>query len=304
MTPLPIQARTVIERAIREAAGESFSLRDCEPVTGGCIHRALRVADGATRYFVKLGPAETQAMFEAEADGLAAIRASDTMRTPATVAIAAHDGYACLVLEHLDMEAVRTPEHGERFADALARMHATQGERFGWHRDNFIGSTPQSNTPYDNWALFFVRERLRPQFQRARALGFTGELQRAGERLMDRVPALFLDYRPKPALLHGDLWHGNAGIDAGGEPVLFDPAVHYGDRESDLAMSELFGGFPTRFYSTYRTVAGLDSDFESRKPLYSLYHLLNHLNLFGRQYLRECERVAIRLEQALATHGR
>ena len=289
MTPLPIQARTVIERAIREAAGESFSLRDCEPVTGGCIHRALRVADGATRYFVKLGPAETQAMFEAEADGLAAIRASDTMRTPATVAIAAHDGYACLVLEHLDMEAVRTPEHGERFADALARMHATQGERFGWHRDNFIGSTPQSNTPYDNWALFFVRERLRPQFQRARALGFTGELQRAGERLMDRVPALFLDYRPKPALLHGDLWHGNVHMTAEG-PALIDPSCSYGHREVDLAMAALFGGFPAAFQQGYADEWPLRPGAGERRPIYQLYYLLVHVNLFGGSYVAGTER--------------
>src|SRR5690606_27524873 len=133
--------------------------------------------------------------------------------------------------------------------------------------------------------------------------GFTGELQRCGSRLLQRLAALFLEYRPEASLLHGDLWHGNAAMTADGQPVLFDPAVHYGDRESDLAMCELFGGFPPSFYAAYRRIRALDAGFESRKSLYALYHILNHLNLSGRGYLREAERLAAKLDTELGTRS-
>jgi len=189
---------------------------------------------------------------------------------------------------------------GIAFAERLVQLHRTPGEHFGWRHDNFIGRSPQPNGEGDNWAAFFVARRLRPQFERARANGFGGDLQRQGERLLGRVPALFLDYRPQPSLLHGDLWHGNAAFTAAGEPTVFDPAVHFGDREADLAMSELFGGFPSAFYAAYRSAWPLNEDYEQRKPLYSLYHILNHLNLFGRSYLREALRLSTRLNEELS----
>ena len=185
-------------------------------------------------------------------------------------------------------------------AGGRPQLHRTLGEHFGWPCDNFIGLTPQRNGLRDNWARFFTDCRLRPQFALAKANGFGGELQQQGERLFERVAALFLDYRPQPSLLHGDLWHGNAAMTADGEAVLFDPAVHHGDREADLAMSELFGGFPSAFYAAYRTAWPLDGDYEQRKLLYSLYHILNHLNLFGRGYLREALRLAVRLNEELS----
>ena len=161
----------------------------------------------------------------------------------------------------------------------LAKLHRTTGPRFGWHRDNWIGGTPQTNTWHDGWAGFFRECRIEPQLALARKNGypltFSSDLLRGHE--------------PRPSLLHGDLWSGNAGfIDEG--PVIFDPAVYYGDREADLAMTELFGGFPLEFYAAYEKAYPLDAGYEQRKHLYNLYHLLNHLNLFGSGYLAQVER--------------
>ena len=297
----PADCLPAIETAIRSAIGNAFTVEAARPVSGGCINQAFLVEGSGQRYFVKLNSASAADLFAAEADGLAAIAATDTFRTPAVIAAGTGEDHAFLVLEHLDLRPLQSAEDGARFAEALAAMHAVQGEHFGWPRDNYIGSTPQHNTESDNWARFFALERIAPQLALARSKGFDGELKRLGQRLIDRIPALFLDYRPRPALLHGDLWHGNAAIDASGAPVVFDPAVHHGDPESDLAMTELFGGFPTSFYAEYRRRSPLDPECEARKPLYRLYHVLNHLNLFGRGYLGEAERLAKRLVQALCT---
>lgn len=294
-------ALPAVEQAIRTRTGNAFRIAAAHPVGGGSIHTALRVEDrSGAACFVKLADAGSAAMFAAEVDGLAAIAASGSFRTPAVIACGTAGAHAFLVLEHLELRPLQSAADGVRFADALVRLHRDRGERFGWHRDNFIGRTPQPNTPHANWAHFFVEHRLRPQFALARAQGFDAELHRQGERLFDRVPALFLDYRPQESLLHGDLWHGNAALLADGTPVVFDPAVHRGDRESDLAMSELFGGFPSSFYAEYRLSWPLHEDYEQRKLLYSLYHMLNHLNLFGRAYQREALRLATRLNQELA----
>lgn len=294
---------TRIERALREATGNAFRITESRAVRGGDTHRALVVAGGGARYFVKHGSADAREMFESEADGLAALAETGAVRVPAVIALGADDDGACLVLEHLDLTPLSTPEEGVRFGEALAELHHHTGERFGWPRHNFIGRSPQDNTPGDNWARFFAERRLAPQLARARENGFGGELQRHGVRLLDRLAALFLDYRPQPSLLHGDLWHGNAAITADGQPALFDPAVYRGDRESDLAMAELFGGFPPAFYAAYRRAWPLNDGYETRKPLYALYHVLNHLNLFGRGYLREAERLASRLDQELGTRS-
>ncbi len=296
-TDTPLAA---IEEAIRNATGSRFAVHGSEPVGGGCIHDAITVTDGRLRYFVKSGPVAALPMFEAEADGLAAIAASGAFRTPEVVAAGRDDRHAFLVLEHLEIHPVRTPTEGERFAEALAALHRTEGKRFGWHRDNYLGRTPQSNASMDNWAAFFIRHRLQPQFELARSNGLDGALLRRGDRLMEHLPALFLEYRPRPSLLHGDLWHGNAGILPDGTPTVFDPAVHYGDYESDLAMAELFGGFPENLYAAYHRHHRPDPGLASRRLLYTLYHMLNHLNLFGRAYHGEVERRLARLEALLS----
>ncbi|HEX6320411.1 MAG TPA: fructosamine kinase family protein [Burkholderiales bacterium] len=241
------------------------------PAAGGCIHDCYRVSIGGTARFLKANAMQHEDAFAAEADGLQALR-SVGLRAPAALKHGTAAGLAYLLLEHLDLEST-----GD-FA-ALGRMlasaHRKAGPRFGWHRDNYIGATPQANRWKDNWAQFWLERRLRPQLDLARTKGFDLEAPSLG--LLD-------GHDPQPSLLHGDLWRGNAGFTPQG-PVVFDPAVYYGDREADLAMTELFGGFPPEFYEGYNSEWPLDGGYSRRKPLYNLYHLLNHLNLFGGGYL-------------------
>ena len=285
-----------LEESIRNAVGNGFRLADDPlPPVGG----SGQVNGQDRRLFGKLMPAADAARLDAEADGLAAIAATGTIRTPAVIVRGEAGGVAWLVLEWLDLHPIADDAAAGRAAEALAAMHRIEGDRFGWHRDNFIGATPQANPESDNWSRFFALQRLRPQLERAAANGHRGELQKDGQRVVERLPALFLDQRPRPSLLHGDLWHGNIGALADGTPVIFDPACYHGDHEADIAMSELFGGLPYAFYAGYRRQLPLSTDYETRKQLYNFYHILNHLNLFGRGYLSQACRMASQLRQAL-----
>ncbi len=281
-----------IEAAIRSATGNAFRLEHTTPISGGFSGQTLSVAntDGSARYFVKLAGVAEIDRFDAEIDGLQALAADSSFRIPAVVAHGTAAEHAFLVLEHLDLRPLASPDDGQRFATALARLHGKHAERYGWHRANYIGPNPQDNTWHDNWPSFFAHRRIQPQLDLAARQSENHELVQLGARLIDRIAALLLDYRPRPALLHGDLWHGNAAMLADGTPALFDPACHYGDRESELAMCELFGGFPLAFHAHYRQYSPLSPDYEQRKPLYQLYHILNHLNLFGRGYLGQALR--------------
>ncbi|MDX1516284.1 MAG: fructosamine kinase family protein [Woeseiaceae bacterium] len=258
------------------------------PVRGGDINAAWRVDSGDDRLFVKSTTADKLAMFEAEAEGLEEIAASGTIRVPEVIASGQTDDNAFLALEWLDFEAPTTAVEtalGER----LAAMHAHTADRFGWHRDNTIGLTPQVNSRHDDWIQFFRRHRLDFQLDLAARNGYGGDVQSLGRQLADNLDKLFEGDEPEPSLLHGDLWSGNwAATD--GEPVIFDPAVYYGDRESDIAMTRLFGGFGRAFYDAYdasvrQTNGSRSNRGDEREALYQLYHLLNHLNLFGSGYL-------------------
>jgi protein-ribulosamine 3-kinase len=220
--------------------------------------------------FVKRRAAEHADAFAAEADGLEALRPH--VRVPDVLGRGLKDGEAFIALERLDLQ--RTGDWLS-LGRMLAKLHRVHGERFGWHRDNYIGLSPQLNGWRDDWATFFEACRLAPQLELARKKGFALD----GPSL-----SLLEGHRPRPSLLHGDLWSGNAGFTPAG-PVVFDPAVYYGDREADLAMTELFGGFPREFYVAYEEELPLDAGYAKRKHLYNLYHLLNHLNLFGGGYL-------------------
>lgn len=238
-------------------------------------------------------------MFEAEIDGLDALCSTRTVRVPAVHGVGlTHDGQAWIELEYLDLRSL-DQRAGAQLGEQLAELHRLTGmmpdARYGWPRDNFIGPTPQSNQSHRTWAGFFAAERLLPQLQLAFRNGMTRPLREQGERIAENLGAFFLDYRPAPSLLHGDLWSGNAGQLPDGAPVVFDPAVYRGDREADIAMAELFGGFPASFYAAYRAAWPLDTGFETRKTLYNLYHILNHYNLFGAGYLNQARRMIERL---------
>jgi fructosamine-3-kinase len=223
------------------------------------------------RGFLKQGAPGRADAYAAEADGLEALRRH--IRVPRILDRGMQDGKAFLLLEQLDLKP--GGDHAA-LGRMLARLHRQTGARFGWHRDNYIGLAPQKNAWCDDWAEFWLTRRLQPQLELARSNGFElGEVAHC---------ALLENHKPQPSLLHGDLWSGNAGFTSEG-PVVFDPAVYYGDRETDLAMTELFGGFAREFYAAYEKEWPLDEGYSRRKHLYNLYHLLNHLNLFGGGYL-------------------
>lgn len=284
---------TAIARHIASTSGTPFSIEAREPVGGGCINSACVVAGRGARYFVKLNEAGREAMFAAEHAGLEEIRRTGTVRVPAPVCHGAAGGRSYIVLEHLDLR--RGAGSAERLGRELAAMHRCTQPEYGWHIDNTIGSTPQPNGPLRDWARFWQVRRLGFQLELAAAAGYGRRLQTAGERLMAALPALLAGHGPPAALLHGDLWAGNQACAADGAPVIFDPAVYYGDREADIAMTELFGGFPDAFYGAYREAYALDPGYELRKVLYNLYHVLNHLKLFGGGYLPQAEAMIGRL---------
>lgn len=281
-----------IERSIREASGAAFTIESRSAAGGGCISECHVVRGRGRAYFVKLNAPDRAQMFAAEAAGLEEIGRTQAIRVPQPVSHGANGEASWIVLEHLDLRPL-TDRAWAALGAHLARMHRVTAPSHGWARDNTIGGTPQINTPDVDWIAFWRERRL--GFQLARAAGHGGRLADRGGRLLERLPAFFGGYRPAPALLHGDLWSGNAAMTAGGEPVIYDPAPYYGDREADLAMTELFGGFARPFYDAYRADYPLDPGYDTRKDLYNLYHVLNHLNLFGGGYGAQAERMIERL---------
>lgn len=276
---------TAVAQHISDVTGSPFANRSRHAIGGGCINTAAVLQDGNRRYFVKLNDAARLSMFEAEAEGLGEIVQTRTVRVPEPVCCGTADGSAYLVLECLDLGGADSRTL-EQLGRQLAQMHRTTRDQFGWHMDNTIGSTPQINTPASDWVQFWRDQRLGYQLRLAAHHG--RNLTSKGERLMADLGEFFRTYRPVPALLHGDLWGGNVGTTEQ-QPVIFDPAVYYGDREADLAMTELFGGFSHRFYQAYRETWPLDEGYPVRKTLYNLYHVLNHFNLFGGGYGSQAE---------------
>ena len=279
-----------LQASVSDAAG-SFRIERTTPVAGGCIHRCFILEGGGRRYFVKTNDRSAFDGFAAEADGLAALAAAGA-RVPAPLCRGQADEHAFLVLEHLDLRG-----NGDYAAlgRSLAAVHSVHGEAFGWHRDNYIGRTTQLNRRSPSWSDFWREARLEPQLELARKNGLGRDLVGKGERLAEALPRLLSQHAPAASLLHGDLWSGNAGFLADGAPVLFDPAVYWGDRETDLAMTELFGGFPRAFYSAYAEAGPLAQGYTVRKTLYNLYHVLNHANLFGGGFAAQAERMIERL---------
>ena len=281
-----------VAEAISTATGEPFATPTLRPIGGGDIHQAFGASDGARHYFVKANRAERLPMFEAEADALHALIATRSVRAPQPLCSGAAAGQAFLVLEHLDLHG-----HGDAalLGAQLAQLHRAPQAQFGWAHDNWIGSTPQPNGWQHDWIAFWRQRRLGFQLERAAQNGYRGALQRDGEALMAGLEGFFSDYRPVPSLLHGDLWGGNHGYLADGTPVIFDPAAYVGDRECELAMTELFGGVAPAFHAAYREAWPLDAGFAVRKTLYNLYHILNHANMFGGGYAAQAQRMTAQL---------
>ncbi|HUL95905.1 MAG TPA: fructosamine kinase family protein [Usitatibacter sp.] len=291
-----------LAHAIAQATGARFVPAHVKPVGGGCIHTALEIAgdtpSGGRTYFAKVNDAQHAAMFAAEADGLEALRAAGAVRVPATVAQGDDGEHAWLVLEWLELEPLAAGT-GARLGAALAAQHRVRQAKFGWPRDNFIGSSRQANGETDDWLAFWRDKRLHAQLMLAARNRLPSRLIDRGERLAADCGAFFRGHAVQPSLLHGDLWSGNAAASRG-EPVVFDPAVYVGDREADVAMTGLFGGFPVDFLSAYRAHWPLDDGYRVRRDLYNLYHVLNHSNLFAGDYVRQAGH---QIEQLLAQIG-
>ncbi|MDZ8239221.1 MAG: fructosamine kinase family protein [Nostoc sp. ChiQUE01a] len=279
---------TQIDTHITQITGQKFQSQQRRSVGGGCINQGYAVSNGEITYFVKLNQASQLAMFEAEALGLEEMLLTASIRVPKPVCCGVAGNSAYIVLEWLEMGSGNS-KSSEEMGRHLAAMHkASKSQGFGWKINNTIGSTPQINTWTPDWVEFYLKHRLGYQFQLARRRGGNFPQQ---DRLLTAVPELLANYQVQPSLVHGDLWGGNAGCTVSGEPVIFDPATYFGDREVDIAMTELFGGFPAAFYKGYNEVFPLDKGYEQRKTLYNLYHILNHFNLFGGGYASQANRM-------------
>ena len=280
---------TYIGEQIAAASGTAFHPAPPRAVGGGCINTTFRLQDRHQCWFVKINETRRVDMFEGEFAGLQALTETATIRVPKPLCVGVAGTDAYLAMEYLELGS--GGRAGQQLAgEQLAALHRVSRPQFGFERDNTIGATPQHNPWTDDWIEFWREHRLRAQLDLAQRQGFGGRLQRLGEQVLECFPAL-IDHSPPPSLLHGDLWGGNIGFGASGEPVIFDPAVYVGDREADLAMTELFGGFGRRFYEAYKGVWPLDAGYKARRHLYNLYHILNHLNLFGSGYAGQAEQL-------------
>lgn len=292
---------TKIEQEISRSLGEPFKVKNHSGVSGGDINQAYcldgELSDKQPRsFFIKLNQKYRLAMFQAEAAGLQEIALSQTIKTPQVICNGIVDHQSYLVLENLSLSSGHS-DSAALLGKQLAQMHkhTSPTKNFGWSQDNTIGATPQLNSQTGNWIEFWREQRLGFQFNLAKKNGANHALIAHGEKLLDHLDYFFIDYEPKATLLHGDLWSGNYGYLESGDPVIFDPAVYYGDRETDLAMTEMFGGFPVEFYAAYNEVWPLDAGYKTRKILYNLYHVLNHFNLFGGGYAMQAEAMVAQL---------
>ncbi len=274
---------------ISDATQTFFSYTKRTTISGGDTHSAFVINDETHRYFVKINPLLNGHKLRYEMDGLKALSRSGALYVPAAVCHGQIDEddqhFEYLVLQHLKL---RQPGKGEWsvFGERLATLHRTTlAQQFGWHEDNYIGQTRQYNTLNKNWSRFFAETRIGLMME---------DCARHGIRLTNidvlvtQIHTLLKEHQPRASLLHGDLWSGNAGFCKFG-PVIYDPAVYYGDREADIAMTELFGAFPQEFYAGYNQTWPLDSGYRNRKHIYNLYHLLNHALLFGGHYIQSCK---------------
>ncbi|MEN9216846.1 MAG: fructosamine kinase family protein [Gloeomargarita sp. HHBFW_bins_162] len=279
-----------INHTISTITGRPFAGKPQGSRGGGCIHENQILSDGERQFFIKINRESELDLFVTEALGLQSLGAVKAITVPQVLGWGVVGEQSYLILEFLTLTQ-RGNWH--RMGQQLAQLHRqSAGHQFGWERDNYIGATPQKNDWHTDWADFFCTCRLGYQLQLARRRG--GHFAQT-DQLLTRVHQILSSISVSPVLVHGDLWSGNAAFIHTGEPVIFDPAVYYGHREVDLAMSELFGGFPPEFYQGYQSEWPLEPGYTQRKTVYNLYHILNHFNLFGGSYWHQAERMMISL---------
>ncbi len=287
-----------IVQHIEQTTGQVFSVRQQQSMAGGSINDAfLLTGNDERQYFVKTNDSGRQDMFEAEVRGLQEMASSNSIKVPEPVCFGDDQSQSYIVLEYLDMGGLANQNV---LAEQLAAMHQKTAEQFGWVINNTIGATFQANAWNRSWIDFWSEQRLGFQLKLAAENGYGGVLQSLGEKLLIEMPVLFTGREIKPSMLHGDLWGGNVAGLKDGTPVIFDPAFYYGDREADIAMTYVFGGFTADFYASYQNAFPLDDGFAVRKTFYNIYHIINHLNLFGGGYHGQAIHM---IEQVLAEIG-
>lgn len=277
---------------LQQGLGDKVKVKQAKGVSGGDIHQAWWLQTNEGEFFLKTNHTKAERLFASEAVALKAIQTTQTLRSPQVIQHGSNQYQAWLLLEYIEMQA-----QGDDYlrGQQLAQMHRQTHDQFGWQETNYLGHTPQLNRWHDNWPNFFAQQRLKPQLELAQKNGASLKLMKLGEGLINKIEAFFQTYQPPPSLLHGDLWAGNSAFDRQGVPLIFDPASYFGDRETDLAMTELFGGYGDQFYAGYEAEWPLDPGYQSRKNLYNLYHILNHYNLFGGYYAQQAERLLAEL---------
>ena len=268
------------------------------PLAGGNVHMAYQLHTADRNYFLKLNSRHHLPLFETELHSLNAIKHANSISCPQPYATGIYNDQAWILMEFINFSSTKQPAHELQRGRDLAQMHHRihrELQPFGWFENNFIGLTSQHNQWHSEWHDFYGQQRLKPQLELATLNNAPATLYGLGMELIDTLPFWFKDYTPEASLLHGDLWGGNSGFDETGQPIVFDPACYFGDRETDIAMTELFGGFSADFYTGYNELFPLDKGYQSRKPLYNLYHILNHFNLFAGDYANQAEKIILHL---------
>lgn len=263
-------------------------------VSGGDICQAFKLKSGRELFFVKRLPTARRSILEAEFNSLQVLRKTGEVKVPEPLLTGTIDRWSYLVLEFLELRH-RSDLSDEKLGTQLAALHGHVSESFGWQEHNWIGLTNQPNHSADDWTAFFKRERLAHQIKLLERQVPAPGLMQACATLLERFDAIMAGHQPAPSLLHGDLWGGNYGALNDAAPVIFDPASYYGDRETDLAMTRLFGGFGPAFYAAYEAAWPLPEGVDVRQDLYQLYHVLNHANLFGTGYVQQASRLIDRI---------
>ncbi|PCH95931.1 MAG: ketosamine-3-kinase [Bacteroidetes bacterium] len=279
---IPAEINKNVCEVLCKIHGQEVIIRGESTIGGGCINNALKLETNVSTYFLKWNSASSfPGMFSSEARGLNLLRNSSTLYIPEVISANESEEHSYLMLEYID-SATMSKSYWEHFGKSLAELHKVSTDQFGLDHDNYIGSLRQSNQQHSTWKDFFINERLMPQLKLA---SLEAGLTQKFENLYGKLDEIFPN--EPPALLHGDLWSGNYMVSKTGAPVTMDAAVYYGHRETDLAMSKLFGGFDSRFYSAYNEAFRLEQGWQERFDICNLYPLLVHVNLFGGSYLNQ-----------------
>ncbi|MCB4436442.1 fructosamine kinase family protein [Alteromonas sp. McT4-15] len=291
-----------ISEHISEQTDTFFSCQRADPVSGGDTHASYIIKDSTRRYFVKTRIYDDTQQLSHEAEGLQAISDTQTVITPAVICHGitkdSSPNMEYLVLSHVRFVE---PTQDDYFllGQQLASLHQVNAyTSYGWPHDNYIGANVQTNGRIASWADFYAEKRIGSMLERLASTGAWHKNDGDIDNIVSLTRNLLSLHQPHPALLHGDLWAGNAGFSKKG-PVLFDPAVYVGDSETDLAMAELFGGFPSAFFDGYKTISSIEKNYEQRKPIYQLYHILNHGLLFGAHYIAQAKQTISEIQRQM-----